>query len=77
VVQKFISIHYRESNPLFAAAKFRNFEVVKYLVEKGANVNSIDYGDFSPLFAAIFSTIINGRFILIALVRLIDPPFIK
>lgn len=48
-------------SPLFVAAGYCNLEIVEYLIEKGANVNSrstvhdywTEYGGMSPLFSAI------------------------
>nr|CAG4709250.1 unnamed protein product [Naegleria fowleri] len=43
--------------PLYAACHFGLIEVVKILIEKGANVNQINYGygeDWSPLHVAVY-----------------------
>jgi len=51
--------------PLCCAARLRNVDILRYLIEKGANVNLADIGGNTPLYGAVVSgRVENARFLI-------------
>ena len=48
-----VDVKIQDGNPLIYAVFYEKMELVKYLLNRGANVNALYEGDYSPLMSAV------------------------